>query len=212
MQFYKCYLCDIFSSIFKILPDAKWYRKKCTCENEKLFTWHVTHTHECTKKTCGIPNYEMNSKHFWQDSFWSVLLQQSHNKSLFYMMWTQSVYHQFTLVYLEAEMALSVYHFVWHRRLLTDVCWFEAMVNVPVKSAALCLIIRAHASVMGRWEAHEACVCSGKLLNCFCVYTKDHATENIILSSHLCAQRIWSNVDNGVGRRHEWFEKYSHKL
>lgn len=66
------------------------------------------------------------------------------------------------------------------------------MFNVPVKHAALYLIIRAHGSVTGRWGAHEACVCSGKLLNCFCVYIKDHATENISPSSRLCAQRIWS--------------------
>lgn len=66
------------------------------------------------------------------------------------------------------------------------------MFNVPVKHAALYLIIRAHGSVIGRWGAHEACVCSGKLLNCFCVYIKDHATENISPSSRLCAQRIWS--------------------
>lgn len=46
-------------------------------------------------------------------------------------------------MYLKAKMALSVYRFVWYQRLLTDVCWFEAMVNVPVKSAALCLIVRA---------------------------------------------------------------------
>lgn len=84
------------------------------------------------------------------------------------------------------------YHFVWYRGLLTDVCWFEAMFNVPVKHTAFCLSIRAHASVIGRWGAHEACVCSGKLLNCFCVYIKDHATENISPSSRLCAQRIWS--------------------
>lgn len=83
------------------------------------------------------------------------------------------------------------YHLVWYRRLLTDVCWFEAMFNVPVKHAALYLIIRAHASLIGRWGAHEPCVCSGKLLNCFCVYIKEHATENISPSSRSRAQRIW---------------------
>lgn len=96
-----------------------------------------THTHKCTKENSGIPNHEMNRKHCDKIVFRFLSLQQFHNKSLFYMMGTQRVYYQFTLVYLEARMALSVYRLVWYRRLLTDVCWFEAMVNVPVKSAAL---------------------------------------------------------------------------
>lgn len=47
-------------------------------------------------------------------------------------------------------MTLSTCCCVWYQRLLTDVWWFEAMVNVPGKSVALCLIIRACALVMGR--------------------------------------------------------------
>lgn len=80
----------------------------------------------------------------------------------------------FTLVW----CFISVYHSVWRWWLLTDVCWFDVMPNVLKMQHSAWL----SEPVMGGWEAHEACVCSGKLLNCVCVYTKDHATENIILS------------------------------
>lgn len=118
---------------------------------------------------------------------------------------TRCVYRQFAPEYLlrQKNRRKCLSFCVRYRRLLTDVCWFEATLNVPVKSAALCLIVGGHASVIGRREAHRACVCSGKLLNCFCVYTKDHATENIVLSSQLCAQRIWSSTGGGEERRHD---------
>lgn len=174
--------------------------------------WH-THSHMCTQKNrvelqamkwiVNILTRQFLILLITAISLQVTVLHEVNTKCLL------SIYSDVSL----SKIALSVYRFVWYRRLLTDVCWFEVMVNVPVKSAALCLIVRAHASVMGRWEAHEACVCSGKLLNCFCVYTKDHATENIILSSHLCAQRIWTSIDNGVvERRHEWFQKYGQTL
>lgn len=169
----------------------------------KLHKTHTTHTCPHTLTYAHRKrNYKLSNK--WQTlwHFWCF-----HGRAAAHRSVKQCVHCQFNLLYLKPKkkkvLSVYIYRFVWHGRPLTDVCWFEAMVNVPVKRAALCLIIRAHASVIGRWEAHEACVCSGKLLNCFCVYTKDYATKNIILSPRLRAQRIWSSADD----RGEPFEK-----
>lgn len=172
-------------------------------ENQNC-TKHTPHTHTHTHWHMhiekGTTSFQINDKHCdISDVFMAGPLHVAPLNNVF------TVNLICCILNLKKKKVLSVYiyRFVWHGRPLTDVCWFEAMVNVPVKRAALCLIIRAHASVIGRWEAHEACVCSGKLLNCFCVYTKDYATKNIILSPRLRAQRIWSSADD----RGEPFEK-----
>ena len=66
-----------------------------------------------------------------------------------------------------------------------------------LKVQPLWLIIKASCLTgRGRWETHEAFVCSGKLLNCCCVYTEDHAIEEtqsvFLVCVWMYAQRIWS--------------------